>query len=122
MRLFMIVAFLLTACAASAGSTETPQPSSPPATVAFEFEFDPDQWTGEVEWDIVEKCSLLGISDCANRVADLKAGECGVESTRQLLVSLASNASADHEALVDTILERGDCLDLSVESWQLTRR
>ncbi len=122
MSRFVLIAVLVAGCSATVeGTVSTTEPTQPPTTSQAVLTFDVDQWTGEVEWDIVEQCSLLGLSNCAVRVADMKAGECSVNSTRQVLESLASTPTQEHLNLLETLDARSDCAGLGQESWQLSR-
>ena len=97
--------------------------SEPETTVSRPaLTFDQDPWTGEVEWALVEECALLGLSDCAPRIEQMRLGECSVGSSRLALESLASASPQEHARRVSEILERGDCQLLDESDWVLSTR
>lgn len=107
-----IVAFalLLAAC------TSTPVEAGDTSTTTERFRVDvaSDVWTGEVEWDLVERCALRGLSDCANLVVSLREADCTVEGAIRYLEGMGmADVRSD---VVEGLHEIGDCpgLDLVV--------
>ncbi len=106
----LVVLLLLTGCAPN--TTTDVHVSTTVQSIGLTF--DDDQWNGEVEWALIEECSLLGLLKCPDIITSMKAGRCSVTGTRLLLDAMADIGVRPAGVLVD-IQARGDCRSLSLD-------
>ena len=108
MTRILVLAPVLTACAGAtvdSGETST-------TTERFRADVASDVWTGAVESDLVERCALRGLSDCANLVVSLRDADCTVEGAIRYMEGMGmADVRAD---VVEGLHEIGDCPGLEL--------
>ena len=106
MRL-IVLSFLLVAC----GPAAITESEVTPSTEAFQVDVTMDEWTGEVEWDLVERCALRGLSECPDLVVMLRDAECTVEGATKYIEGMGmGDVRAD---VLDSLASIGDCPGLT---------